>query len=207
MAERRTKRQAQAEATRAQLVRAAYEVFSEVGYRDATIQAITKAADTAHGTFYLYFRNKDHALETVIDDVMQDLSTRALTFERGGDIRKELANVARDSVEILQSRRGFFRALLEGALASPEVAERWNVVRARYFDWVAEVFESLWGTEAAGSVDWHSRALVIVAIGEWALMQYVLAPDPSEVPMENIYNTMMEIFVGALTPADDAAPD
>ena len=55
MDERKSKRQAQAAATQEQLLRAARGVFAARGYKDTTVGAITKAANTAHGTFYLYF--------------------------------------------------------------------------------------------------------------------------------------------------------
>ncbi len=43
---------------RAQLVKAAREVFGEKGYHDATVDDITRAAGVAKGTFYLYFDEK-----------------------------------------------------------------------------------------------------------------------------------------------------
>src|SRR5690349_24964181 len=43
---------------RAQLVRAAREVFGAKGYHDATVDDITRAAGVAKGTFYLYFDEK-----------------------------------------------------------------------------------------------------------------------------------------------------
>ena len=65
-------RQQQAAATRRQLLDAAGAVFEERGYKATTVGAITDRANTAHGTFYLYFRNKEDAFCQVIESVIVD---------------------------------------------------------------------------------------------------------------------------------------
>ena len=54
--------------TRADLLEAARQVFARRGYHDASIAEITEQADVAVGTFYLYFRDKDEAFTTVLED-------------------------------------------------------------------------------------------------------------------------------------------
>ncbi|MFM0394978.1 TetR/AcrR family transcriptional regulator [Paraburkholderia phytofirmans] len=51
-------REQQKAASRERLVDAAVEVFSEVGFRNATIDQIVNAAGAARATFYLYFKDK-----------------------------------------------------------------------------------------------------------------------------------------------------
>ena len=65
-------RQEQAATTRRQLLDAAGAVFEERGYKGTTVGAITDRANTAHGTFYLYFRNKEDAFCQVIESVIVD---------------------------------------------------------------------------------------------------------------------------------------
>lgn len=59
-------------ATRARLVKAAGQVFAELGFLQARITDITKAADAANGTFYVYFDSKEDILRAVFDDVIAD---------------------------------------------------------------------------------------------------------------------------------------
>ena len=80
-----SKRQAQAAATQELLLQCAHTVFAERGYQGTTVGAITKAANTAHGTFYLYFRNKDDAFAKVIEKVTLDVYDRALSQVYGAD--------------------------------------------------------------------------------------------------------------------------
>ena len=57
--DRRSRRSAE---IRDRLFRAALDVFSKMGFADATIEDITNAADVGKGTFFNYFPSKDHVL-------------------------------------------------------------------------------------------------------------------------------------------------
>ena len=59
--------------TRAELLLAARRVFAERGYHEASIAEITQAADVGVGTFYLHFRDKDEAFNTVLDEGFRSL--------------------------------------------------------------------------------------------------------------------------------------
>ena len=61
------------ERTRAELLQAARKVFAERGYHEASIAEITQAADVGVGTFYLHFRDKDEAFNTLLDDGFRTL--------------------------------------------------------------------------------------------------------------------------------------
>ena len=55
--------------TRTRLLEAAEQMFSELGYHDASIVKITVAAGVAQGTFYLYFGGKQEIFEEVVLDL------------------------------------------------------------------------------------------------------------------------------------------
>lgn len=48
--------------TRERLYRAALELFGERGFLETTVEDITEAADVGKGTFFNYFRTKEHVL-------------------------------------------------------------------------------------------------------------------------------------------------
>jgi AcrR family transcriptional regulator len=54
------------ERTRRQLIEAARRVFGKSGYHNAEIAEICREAGKATGVFYLYFKNKQHLLYTMI---------------------------------------------------------------------------------------------------------------------------------------------
>src|SRR5258705_7220936 len=62
-----TRRQAQADETRRQMLTAAHKLFIERGYAGATIDAIAAAAGVAPETIYAVFKNKGRILVSLIN--------------------------------------------------------------------------------------------------------------------------------------------
>ncbi len=58
---RRERRHAE---TRERLMRCALRLFADRGFADTSIEDITEAADVGKGTFFNYFRTKEHVLDT-----------------------------------------------------------------------------------------------------------------------------------------------
>jgi AcrR family transcriptional regulator len=56
------RRQRHAAETRLRLFRRALQLFAERGYSNVTVEDITEAADVGKGTFFNYFKTKDHVL-------------------------------------------------------------------------------------------------------------------------------------------------
>lgn len=63
-------------ATRARLLKAAFDVMSEVGVDAAKIKEITDLADVGFGTFYNYFVSKDELANQMLDCVIDDYGRR-----------------------------------------------------------------------------------------------------------------------------------
>jgi AcrR family transcriptional regulator len=68
--------------TRADLLAAARKVFARRGYHEASILDITGEADVGVGTFYLHFKDKDEAFNTLIDEVFHILEEQVITEVR-----------------------------------------------------------------------------------------------------------------------------
>lgn len=58
---------------RAQLAEAAFEVFTNRGYRNSAVADIVRAAGVSHGSFYNYFTNKREILDAAIDYGLESL--------------------------------------------------------------------------------------------------------------------------------------
>lgn len=70
------RRAQQTKATQEALLRAAREVLRTSGYANATVAGIAKRARRAHGTFYLYFPNKEAVYAVLLDDMWEDLKAQ-----------------------------------------------------------------------------------------------------------------------------------
>ncbi len=70
---------AQGRRTMRRLLDAGLRVFAQRGYHAARVDDIVRAARTSHGTFYLYFANKEDLLRALAVDCAQELTDMAET--------------------------------------------------------------------------------------------------------------------------------
>jgi len=71
---------AQGRRTMARLLEAGLTVFAERGYHASRVDDIVRAANASHGTFYLYFTNKEDLLRALAVDCAHDLTSLAGTI-------------------------------------------------------------------------------------------------------------------------------
>src|SRR5881396_658824 len=65
---------AQGRKTMRKLLDAGMTVFEKRGYHAARVDDIVKVAKTSHGTFYLYFANKEDLFRTLTADVAEEMT-------------------------------------------------------------------------------------------------------------------------------------
>jgi len=75
------KLRAQGRKTMGKLLDAGSEVFAKRGYSATRVDDIVKLAKTSHGTFYLYFSNKEDLLKALLHDCVEDMSELAFTLD------------------------------------------------------------------------------------------------------------------------------
>jgi AcrR family transcriptional regulator len=68
---------ARGQRTRQRLLDAGVEVFAKRGYHSARVDDIVKVAKTSHGTFYLYFANKEDLFRALAEEVASEMRTLA----------------------------------------------------------------------------------------------------------------------------------
>src|SRR5438132_3143775 len=71
---------AQGKKTMRKLLDAAMTVLEKRGYHAARVDDIVKVARTSHGTFYLYFANKEDLFRALLTDVADEVATLADTL-------------------------------------------------------------------------------------------------------------------------------
>jgi AcrR family transcriptional regulator len=65
--------QARGQRTRQRLLDAAADVFERIGYHAARVDDVVAAAESSHGTFYLYFTSKEDLFEQLVGEVATEL--------------------------------------------------------------------------------------------------------------------------------------
>lgn len=67
--------------TRTRLLDAGTAVLAERGYHSARVDDIVRAADTSHGTFYLYFSDKEDLLRAMVARCSEELTALATSLD------------------------------------------------------------------------------------------------------------------------------
>lgn len=67
------------------LLRAGHEVVEERGHDNARVDDIVDRAEVSHGTFYLYFRDREDLLESLVRLVAEAVAPLADRLPRDGD--------------------------------------------------------------------------------------------------------------------------
>jgi AcrR family transcriptional regulator len=172
-------RQEQAAATRRQLLDAAGAVFEERGYKATTVGAITDRANTAHGTFYLYFRNKEDAFCQVIESVIVDELAGNVVVPLDDAPRPAMEEGIRAFLDVYAKHTGLWRALLEGMLQSPRVEQMWLDLRR---DLVVRLSDTFAAQQRSGRVrefDTMTVAHALAAMTEWSAFTHLVLGEPA----------------------------
>ena len=111
--------------TVAQLLDAAVEVFATLGYQSARVEDVVRAANTSHGTFYLYFSNKEDLLLALAEHCSEDmnrLAERLGPVGPGPDGRAELRAWIAEFAATYERHTAVIRAWSEQQVQGPAIA-------------------------------------------------------------------------------------
>lgn len=174
---------------------AARTVFTERGYQAASVAAITEQAETAHGTFYLYFRNREDAFVQVMSEALEELYQHAFTpldeIGTGFDRQRNRERIAAFVNGFVVHGR-LWRALLEAVLVSPEVEARWLEIRARFQAGVTERVAIYREAGQVGELEPAAVSYALCSMLEWIAFTGVAFDAPRRLeaddPMIDVVN-------------------
>ncbi len=158
---------------------AGMRVFAERGYHAARVDDIVRTARTSHGTFYLYFANKEDLLRALAVDCADDLAKLADRIgpitpdEQGfGELRAFLA----EFVATYRRYGPVIRAWMEDQVADPEIdrlgVKAFTAIGARLGQRMREVGAGIVDNEIAAA----GALMAMLERFNYALG--VTAPDP-----------------------------
>lgn len=107
---------------RAKILAAAEQVIGEKGYAAASIADITRAADTALGTFYIYFSGKDELFRELVQDMGQATRAHAAARIASASNRLEAERAGLESyLMVIRDRPMQYRIVEEARFVDPEI--------------------------------------------------------------------------------------
>jgi len=173
-----SKRQLQAAATQEQLLNAARDVFEAKGYLDASVGAITELADTAHGTFYLYFRNKEDAFAKVMATVSAELYREASSHWIE-DPYEGIKVATRGFLRVFAEHKGLWRCLLQGMLQEPTIEAMWLELRRPFTERIARALTRQQEAGLLRSFDAMLAANALASMAEWFGFTHLVLGEPA----------------------------
>lgn len=197
------RRRRQADATRQQLLAAAGDVFAAAGYQAATVRAITARARTAHGTFYLYFENKEDIFCRLIETVIVDeLEVGTHTFLDAGPDRDRLADALATFAVDYARHVGLWRALLEGVLQSRAIRDLWLELRRRTVLLLADEMRAQHGRGLVRPLDPLPAAHALTSMTEWFAFTHLALDEPPSADgrrgVELVVETLTDLWLHAV---------
>jgi len=183
---------AQGKKTMRKLLDAAMVVFEKRGYHAARVDDIVKVARTSHGTFYLYFANKEDLFRALLADVAEEVRAISETLGPVGpddagyrELRSWLASFSDLYVHYGPVIRAWTEAEVEGDDVGGMGEELLANVAGALVDRIDEA-------NTSGSFDPQIAALATVAMIE--RLHYYLVSRQLDVEREELLDTLAAVL-------------
>ncbi len=181
---------------RAKILAAAEQVIGEKGFAAASIVDITRAAETALGTFYIYFSSKEELFRELVEDMGR--ATRTQTTERIVDAPNRL-EAERAGLEaylrVVRDRPLQYRIVEEARFVDPEA------YRTYYTEFGKAYADQLEHAVQKGEIsqgDAEVRAWALMGIAKALGERYVLWDD--DVDIDRVVAEAHELICNGLAP-------
>jgi AcrR family transcriptional regulator len=195
----RAARTQRGERTRARLLKAAEDVFTELGYHEASIVKIAEAAGVANGTFYLYFSGKQGIFDELVEDLNSRVRHAMADAASQGETRADAERLGFDAFfRFTAEHPGLYRVIRQAEFVSPRALRlHYERIVAGYVRGLEEAMEG--GEIATG--DPEVLAWALMGVGEMIGRRWILWGDTDEIPT-HVFEEAMRFVERAL----DAQP-
>ena len=188
--------------TRAALLDAAADVFTQVGYEAATVDGITEAAGFSRGAFYSNFDTKDELFLTLIESrIDSSLSDIASAFQQGATASERIKSGGKFLDSLVARDRQWCLLYMEfwsRAVRDPKLRKRFA---SQYEAWRAGITEMIeaQSLELGIKLDAPARefASALIALFEGHVLQQLIDPKGFE---EGFFTRVLLRFFARLAP-------
>jgi AcrR family transcriptional regulator len=177
--------------TRARLLEAAEQVFTELGYHEASIVKIVQAAGVAPGTFYLYFSSKRDIFDELIEDLNRRVRRAMTEGASGASTRAEAERLGFEAFfRFTAEHPSLYRVIRQAEFVSPAA------LQLHYQRIVEGYVRGLSEAMAAGEIDQadpEALAWALMGVGEMIGLRWILWGDTDGVP-EHVFDEAMRFI-------------
>jgi len=174
--------------TRTRLLEAAEQVFTDLGYHEASIVKLAEAAGVAPGTFYLYFAGKQDIFDELVEELNRRVRHAMAEAASGGRTRAEAERLGFQAFfRFTAEHPGLYRVIRQAEFVSP------RALRLHYERIVAGYAHGLEEAMASGEVatgDPEVLAWALMGVGEMIGLRWILWGDTDQIPAGVFEETM-----------------
>jgi AcrR family transcriptional regulator len=157
--------QFQSDLTRDILLSAAIAEFNQNGYFNTSVDSITKRAGVSHGTFYLYFKNKQDVLAILIGRIEERISQTISGKNNDEEFlnSKDYISFEQDIhhiVSVILESSGLFKTFIQGMVQNREIFDLF----ARISYSIKEIFYARIKQKKNGRIGSRIDALILAQI-------------------------------------------
>ncbi|MES0864307.1 TetR/AcrR family transcriptional regulator [Ruegeria sp. SCPT10] len=181
---------------RAQILAAAEKVIGQQGFAAASIADITRAAQTALGTFYIYFSGKDEVFRELVQEMGH--ATRAQAAERVAGAKNRLESERAGLMAyltVVRDRPMQYRIVEEARFVDPQA------YREYYTEFGKAYADQLDQAVAKGEIspgDAEIRAWALMGVAKTLGERFVLWED--DVDLERVVDEAHKFICNGLAP-------
>jgi AcrR family transcriptional regulator len=174
--------------TRTRLLEAAEQVFTELGYHEASIVKLAEAAGVAPGTFYLYFAGKQDIFDELVEDLNRRVRHAMADAASRGQTRTEAERLGFQAFfRFTAEHPGLYRVIRQAEFVSPRALRlHYERIVAGYGRGLQEAMER--GEVAPG--DPEVLAWALMGVGEMIGLRWILWGEDDEIPTRVFEETM-----------------
>jgi AcrR family transcriptional regulator len=160
------RRERERQQRRADILRAAEQVFAAKGFHEASIEEIARAAEFATGTVYLYFRDKETLYIELFEGKIRELTAAIQAqVESVKDPLESLKLLVRARMGFFERNRAFFRIYArEGMNRYENRHDRWSGVVGLYQEYLSLIGKLIQACQRRGMIRKSDPHLLAVAL-------------------------------------------
>jgi len=160
------------------IVEAAEEVFAEHGYDRTTAAKIISRAGIGHGTFWLYFRNKDDLLRYMLQDMIGEFESFGWFRDdepEGPSVRslEEVEGIIRGVMEIFARYSNIHPLIVRASLDSEDFRQALEEFNQPFVSIVERKLREHLEKGLCGDLDPEVTAQIIVTMLEYTNLQWL----------------------------------
>ncbi len=190
-------------AKRRQILDGARKVFMELGFDGASMGEIARSAGVSKGTLYVYFADKNHLFEAIVEEEKIEQGKTAFNFDPDRDVDTTLPEFGRAYISLLCRPGGgsAIRTVMAIAERMPEVGSRfYTQVIAHTVDRFAAYLDARARLGDLMMEDTHLAAWQFMQMCQATLFQafiFQAKPAPSPEQIAEVVDSATRVFFAA----------